>query len=513
MYLELNLSPTDKNKFNIGSNFRDEQLLELEEVILNSQLPIHELWLRVEKLREACHWVPALGEQCDDPQRLVFPEDVSELIHPITMPENLFKFTATVLTLLKLPLLPCRHTAMQELGLDYVPWALDSIESLLPMFFPMYPVNTENKYFLRDYRLAVGPQYLKVLPGQEEYLEFLLRTMSSCIDCLNGNDKVAVVVWWFRFQRLLLVLEKQNRFKVSAGFKKRIKSNLKGLLKQEANRNNLIFYVEYALTELEISSAESALNVLLTALNLVPHSCVTEIKDLDEKAAFCALNRVTIEIYLHPKSSVENTQQKALKHLVTFVLGKTATSAGDYVTQGSLTKAGLKFKHTTLKLLQENQENLTPVQHFLPNFFTDFVICNGWFLYLTKGPIECGTFLEDILDSLESPNYQKEVIFEFYVAVLFKHCLDNAGSGIFRILDDVLQRALLLFPNNVFLLSVLAKELSLNYCLGKPWWKLKSLLVKTQRALPILFLVLISFQQMDQAEEAWKDSITGKFFF
>lgn len=82
--------------------------------MLGSQLPIHELWLRIERLREACHWFPYLGTgECEDPQRLVFPEDVAELIHPITMPGNTFILTATIMTLVKIPLLPCRHTTMQ----------------------------------------------------------------------------------------------------------------------------------------------------------------------------------------------------------------------------------------------------------------------------------------------------------------------------------------------------------------------------------------------------------------
>lgn len=68
LYLELNLSPTDKNKFNIVSGFEEKQLVELEEVVLQSQLPIHELWLRVERLREACHWLPFIGDHCEDPQ-------------------------------------------------------------------------------------------------------------------------------------------------------------------------------------------------------------------------------------------------------------------------------------------------------------------------------------------------------------------------------------------------------------------------------------------------------------
>lgn len=62
MYLELNLTSSNKAIFNVERYCNEKELLELEEVVLNSQLPHHELWLRVEKLREACHWLPRMGK-------------------------------------------------------------------------------------------------------------------------------------------------------------------------------------------------------------------------------------------------------------------------------------------------------------------------------------------------------------------------------------------------------------------------------------------------------------------
>lgn len=502
LYLELNLSPVDKSKFNITNGFDEKQLLELEEVVLGSQLPIHELWLRIEKLREACHWLPVVGEGCEDPQRMVFPEDVNELIHPITMPENIFKLTATILTLLKIPLLPCRHNTMQELGLDYVPWALDSVESLLPVFFSLYPIDLTNKHLLKDNKLAVGPQYLKIIPGQEEYLQFVLATVKNCIDCLSGDDKKAVIVWWFRFQRLLVMLDKQERFKMSASLKKKIKANFKNLLKEPSHRNEIICYVEYALLEYEMSGVDSAVSILITAATLTNNKCVWDVKNDQEKAELCLLHRTIVELHL------QNNKQKALKHLVQFVVGSSVTD--------DLNEAALRFKHTTLQILQTSQQKLEVIQHFLPNFGTDWMICNGWFIYLTKGSIESGTFIEGVLEELEekgdTTSFHREILFEFYVTILFKHVIENPGSGVFKILDDVLHRAISKFPNNLFFLTVLAKELSLNYCLGQPWWKLKTLLVKTGRAFPILFLVLIADQQVSQIEEAWVDTVTGKTF-
>ncbi|KAJ3665779.1 hypothetical protein Zmor_001254 [Zophobas morio] len=507
LYLELNLSPSDKNKFNIPSSFQEKQLVELEEVVFNSQLPLHELWLRTEKLREACHWLPYTEDgQCEDPQRLVFPEDVSELIHPITMPENTFRLIATILTLLKVPLLSTRHSTMQDLGLDYVPWALDSIESLLSAFLPLFPIDLTNPYLIIDNRLSVGPQYIKVLPGQEEYLDFVLTIMKSCTECLTGDDKTATTVWWLRFQKLLIILDKQNRFKMPQGFSKKIKSSVKNLLKQEENRSNILFYCEYALIEYEQGNLDTCLNIIRTTLSFSSNRVILASSIDEEQTSRCYMYRILIEVYLKAEKNND-----ALKHLISYVLEKNSV---DNVTDDLINQANLKFKHVTLQLLQKDITKLPVTNHFLPNFTIDWIICNGWFLYLTKGPIQCGTFLENILSEMEEKQpgmmYQKEVIYEFYVAVLFKHCVHNPGQGTFKILDEVLSRAIEQYPNNLFLLAVLAKEQSMTSCSGVPWWKLKTLLMKTGRAFPTLFLVLITNQNIVSAQETLIETFTGR---
>ncbi|RZB41006.1 NRDE2 -like [Asbolus verrucosus] len=510
LYLELNLSPSDKSKFNISSGFQEQQLIELEEVVFNSQLPLHELWLRTEKLRESCHWLPYMEDgECEDPQRLVFPDDVAELIHPITMPENTFKLIVTILSLLKIPLLFCRHSTMQDLGLDYVPWALDSIESLLPIFLPLYPIDLNNPNLIIDSRLSVGPQYLKVLPGQQEYLDFVLTTMKSCGDCLTGDDKTAATVWWLRFQKLLIILEKLGRFKMPQGFNKKIKSNVKNFLKQEENRSNVIFYCEYALIEYEQGNIETCLNIIQTALSFSSNRVILASSIDHEQTARCYLYRILVEVYLNAKN-----EELALKHLVGYVLEK--NSPVDKLTEELLNQAAIKFKHVTLQLLQKDVEKLSVAKQFLPDFTTDWIICNGWYLYLTKGPLQCGAFIENILTELDEKQrgmmWQKEILFEFYVAVLFKHCTTSPGSGTFKVLDDVLRRAIEEYPNNLFLLAVLAKEHSITSCSGCPWWKLKSLLMKTGRAFSTLFLVLIANQQIVSAQETFIETFTGRKF-
>ncbi|KAJ8965402.1 hypothetical protein NQ314_004154 [Rhamnusium bicolor] len=487
MYLELNLSPNDKTKFNIASRFKDKQLVELEEVVFSSHLPLHELWLRTEKLRESCHWLPYLDDdECEDPQRLVFTEDVAELIHPITMPENIFKLTSTILSLLKIPLLPCRHCTMQDLGLDYVPWSLDSIEPLLPVFFPLFPIDISNKSLLNDSRLAVGPQYLKLLPGQEEYLEFILIVMQNCADCLTGNDQTAIRVWWFRFQRLLIILDRLQRFKMTDYFKKTMRKKMKLLLKQDENRQNEIFYIEYALIEYEFGASESCINILNTALSLNTGTTIVT-KDWDKlQATQCYLYRMLVQVTLKLDGDKEVNKNKCLEYLCELVMQKGEVT----LTKDLLKEAEAKFKLITLQLLQNDIIKLQPLHHFLPDFLTDWLMCHGWFVFLTKGPIECGVFVDRTLQTLDEKKQESFV-----------------AKGI---LNEVLYKAVENYPNNLFLLSVLAKEQSLVRSMGQQWWKIQDLLLKSGRAFSILFAVIIANQQITQLQEMLTDTVTGE---
>ncbi|CAH0553769.1 unnamed protein product [Brassicogethes aeneus] len=499
MYLELNLSPADKGKFNIASGFQESQLVELEEVVFTSQLPLHELWLRVEKLRESCHWLPYSGDDCEDLQRIVFTEDVNELIHPITMPENTFKMVATILTLLKIPLLPCRHTTMQDLGLDFVPWALDSLESLLPIYLSLNGVDTLKKSVFIDHKLAVGPQYLKNLPGQDEYLDFILTTIKNCSDCLTGDDKIAVTVWWFRFQRILIVLNNVGGFNMSSNLKKKIKNNIKNLLKLEENRNNQMYYSEYALIEHELGNTEKAVSVLKSTL-AVNRNKEINLENLPTNQ--CKLLKHLIEVNVNSEENI--------KDICSFVLGKDLSTINENIIEEAI----MTSNSITSKLLEQTFIKKHPVQQFMPDFLTDFTICTGWLIYLTQGPVQSGCFIEDLLSKLnllENVSWQKEILYEFYVAILFKYSSENPGSGTFKLLDDVLHKAIALYPNNLFVLGILAKEQFLIQAVGYQWWKVENLLLKTERVFPILLALLIPLEQFMNMQHSAIDTITGQY--
>lgn len=140
---------------------------------------------------------------------------------------------------------------------------------------------------------------------------------------LSFSHETIILVWWLRFERTLLIAERQP-----PNCKKRIKSLIKELLKEERHRfvcfhfsihpvvqvmfdnfaitnlkyyyfrNNLPLYVEYALLEKELNQSDiPCLKILETALLMHPlKKNVFYISSM--RNSFTQLYRVTVEVLL-----------------------------------------------------------------------------------------------------------------------------------------------------------------------------------------------------------------------
>lgn len=106
----------------------------MEDSMLTSGLPIYSLWLRIEKLRQRVHWYPILDLDCEDPQRVVVPTDVTDLVKPITSNSLNLQIAAITMILLKVPVIPLRDTTYRMLSLNDIKWHMDSAEILLSIF-------------------------------------------------------------------------------------------------------------------------------------------------------------------------------------------------------------------------------------------------------------------------------------------------------------------------------------------------------------------------------------------
>ena len=226
---------------------------------------------------------------------------------------------------------------------------------------------------------------------------------------MKGSAKTAFCIWWLRFERYLVVLDKLGLCSLPLSRKKKLKSTIKAFLKQDENRNCLLFYREYALMEWELGHYDEACKILLTAISARPGSVsVISVVNEEERQGLGSLYRTLCELYLR-KSRLANennslNRQKAISVLMALALGKPVSSidTSSPPPLEQLVATSEKFQHVGIELLQDSSlENLVSVPDlFLPNFFVDWISCNAWFLFLTHSTWVAGAALENVLEKI-----------------------------------------------------------------------------------------------------------------
>lgn len=105
------------------------------------------------------------------------------------------------------------------LGLEEFKWGIETSEVLLPFAYPMvgemsgHQQRRELLSGILDGRLTSGPQYLMFHPAQESYLDFVREIFSTIAENLSSLQRTSIYVWWLRFERLLIFLQKGDSVK------------------------------------------------------------------------------------------------------------------------------------------------------------------------------------------------------------------------------------------------------------------------------------------------------------
>lgn len=274
--LELNV---DASKFQKIQPLEQEQhiLIDYEEVILASGLPMNEIWLRIEKLRQNFYFLPCPEDrQCADQQRVVFNEDIIHFVYPLPSKEYTLNLIVIILRLLKVPMPPIAlkpffHTR-SNCAADF-----DAIEDLLSIYLQpsIHAIGANTDCFdtilfelIKEF--SVGPTFLPTHLGHDLYLNVLLELLmlfSECRQVDSGRRNVFLQLW-LQLERVLL---RVDRFldKTTPEKCKRLRGKVKNLLKREENRNALQLFTEYALIEMEMGDVRRAEAVLQTALGQI----------------------------------------------------------------------------------------------------------------------------------------------------------------------------------------------------------------------------------------------------
>ncbi|XP_011172062.2 nuclear exosome regulator NRDE2 [Solenopsis invicta] len=450
--LNLNLN-LNKNSLSFRGSIDEKKLIGMEEMILMSRLPLNQLWQRTESLRENCHWISVSRDELElvgDSRRFILPEDVADFVHPILSRNSNFQMAIYSLLCLKVPLLPCRDHYMKELLLTNFHWGVESLEVLLPFMYPMVGEmagHDQRKELLKDVlegRLTSGPQYLKFHPAQEPYLDFVRKIFHTIAESLPSLQRTSVYVWWLRLERLLVFLNKDEPLKHDNKGKK-LRATLKEFLKKDENRNNLYFYKEYALIELEMGRFSNCVNILETAIQS-QGTRPSAITNVYERAALFNVYRTFIETLLDIRTYNDSHRPWILK-----VFGQmTPNENGN---QESLIEAYLhSYVQDFLRVPFDEKEK---DNFFLSDLECDAIVCYAYFLYIKDGDIQTVVnTLKSCIDHSKDYPYLQEMLYESQIAILQLHY--ERTQSMQNVLKEILSRTLNIYPNNFYALSVFA---------------------------------------------------------
>ncbi|XP_012264130.2 nuclear exosome regulator NRDE2 [Athalia rosae] len=457
--LNLNLS---KDNFRFQGFIDERKLIGMEEVILTSRLPLNQLWLRVESLRESCHWISVSSDQLEllgDSRRFVLPEDVTDFVQPIMSRGSSLKLAIYAILSLKVPILPMYDFIARDLKLTELSWDLDSVEMLLPLAYPLVGIlggSIEKKRVIEgilEGNLTSGPQYLKFHPAQEPYLDFVRDTFWAIAESFlpTQYERTSIYVWWLRFERLLASL---NRDKDDYR-RKKLKSMVKDFLKREGNRNNLHLYREYALIEREIGHFKSCVNILETAIGMQSEFLAT-ISDRYEKGALCSVFRALFETLLDEKTYQEGHKGQILTSTARMVPGPD---------ENRLEQAEEFLETSVREFLQQPLPDADENMYFLPYLECDLITCYAYFLYVKNSTItESIAVMENCLEYSKDNKYLQECLYESTIALLHLDCKQSKSH---TILKEKLDKGLALYPMNCYMLSI---DIEMESKL--PCWKL-----------------------------------------
>lgn len=448
--LELNIS---SNKFiNIQPLEQDQStLIEYEEVILQSGLPMNEIWLRIEKLRQNFYFLPCPENRtCSDPQRIVFNEDIVHFVYPLANREFSFNLIVIIMKLLKIPLpghclQHCFFTRQEHCS------EFDAVEDVLSIFLQI-PFFDCARYdavlfdLIKDF--SVGPSYISSHLGHEIYLnvvtEFLM-LFSECIE--NPQRRNIFILLWLKFERILLrldtFLEKMTPEKL-----KKLRNKIKNLLKREENRNVLAFYTEYALIEYELGEFDKMETIFRTSIGQTRPS-----DDDYTRSEFYAAHIAYGELLIR-----EQQYAKAIAVLTCLAFGDKLT---DYNVEVAETKKlqALKLiaeKLSNLIFIERNVEIMELEQCFMPDYLIGLVKQKIYYLLLVRTRAEAIKEIEILLKTFpERTNrhsYIRENLYELYASCL--QVANMHGPETNKLLYNVVGRGLEEFPNNLALIRI-----------------------------------------------------------
>ncbi|VVC44062.1 siRNA-mediated silencing protein NRDE-2,Tetratricopeptide-like helical domain [Cinara cedri] len=496
-----------------------------DDIILDNELktmPLNKAWYQVELMRTRDRWLPLpkhMADNAEDPQRIVLPEEMAELVQPLTIHKSVIANLVTAsFILLKMPILPFRHFVVKQLGIHKCHYYLDSLEIILSSLFMAHNFEDSNigdkkasNSLLVMLKTAMPPNYYGKSASSQTYCSFLTSLLRHITDCLYAMDLIdeanMFLVWWLRFERYCMVVNLCTD-------NSRLVSEVKLLLGKPQYRNNIPLFIEFALLKNQVGKKSDALKIFQKLIDgqstLLDNNPIH--LNVAYRAPYTAIYKNMVEILIQA-----DCKKEALKNLIALATGVLPECASLNLTEEAL----LIFSNVTESILvDEEQFAYCTIQYnYLPQFLIEWVSCHAWFLYLTQNVKTSVSMLKDVIEKIQNiikiNKYQEnhaaeEILTEVMIIIINYHC--NQSKNYHKELKICLRSAISKYSHNMqFLFSMVWNEIKFGG-FGTPLWQIENVYVDNTLAENMetvrIMLILIGRERLRIASDVAVMSLT-----
>uniref|UniRef100_A0A336KAT6 CSON006601 protein n=1 Tax=Culicoides sonorensis TaxID=179676 RepID=A0A336KAT6_CULSO len=469
--LSLNVSTTAFNRISRTSDENNTTLIEFEELILRSGLPMNEIWLRIEKLRSAFNFLPCVTTDLkSDPQRIVLNEDICRFVYPLMNKNYNFDLFILVLKMLKYPLSGCLFQSSSFFSQEM--YENDTIEDILSTFLELKRDSTMDAILFNIIKeIQVPPSYINTNLAHDLYRNMLFEVILTGASCFNQKQNLILFKLYLQLERILVVIEKisSKAENLTPEFKKQVKSRIKKAIKNMNYQSNLLIYNEYAWVTYELDGFEAAETILHTTIQ----------QNFIDSTEFSRLCISYVELLI-----LNGNNEKSIEILTGLVLGK--VSFEQDVIELQATKKLIVLQKLTENLSNSLEVEMKSDMFEIEDYFSESKLMLNFkskiiYVTLVKSVDESITVIRDILKKFPEKNQKhtfiREKIYEFIVFLY--NTIGNHDKSLFEFILQGIQD----LPSNLTLLRVIVSDLKTS------WMNIKLKITKNLTTNSVIFLI------------------------
>ncbi|KAH8306605.1 hypothetical protein KR018_011486, partial [Drosophila ironensis] len=509
----------------------EKPLIEFEEAVLASGLPLPEIWNRIERMRQGYLFLPypLLNDSKDndvecglDAMRIVYRADVCDYAYALNLPQNRFHLALLIVQLMKLPILRTDCLAERLSAQLTVLGESDAVEQVLAGLADRscYAVRELHKkeFFtgLLDLakELCVEPSYMCHVIGSELYFESMSKLLLNLEQAFKRDEpkRVVFIVLWFRLRRLVLIMLKLKG-RPTAEFCKTEYAAMRRLIGAPENRHVMRLYTELAMWHFEQLDDEDDPAKPFKVLKKVLETLGLDGRFLnhpDQMHAYMVFAEMLVS---------RNRREQALHLLCCICLGIQATAITQEDAIRSVDAHEDKFMfNKELHHTIEQPAKMALEEYYLPNMYVILVRAKCMVLCLQNNAAEADKLLHELLNGRftrdwakanERIRFVREQLLEVQIITLqmpmnlplpddsesMNEVTSPVGmTGRTKLLIEALKNGLDEYPRNMMMLQSWTSMSTME------WFRLRTRLVSTKGGImPLLHLVVAARTRFGEA--------------